>query len=138
MSLNELSEGDNRRNQPRLQPGNIERNLELLAQVEAVAKDKGITTTQLALAWLMAQGPDIIPIPSSKSRNHLEENVKAVDVKLTDDDLQRLDAILPYGAAAGKPDEGHEAGERVAHFRTLRGMSSKGALSIFFPKLATL
>ena len=99
--LNELSEGDNRRNQPRLQPGNIERNLELLAQVEAVAKDKGITTTQLALAWLMVQGPDIIPIPSSKSRNHLEENVKAVDVKLTDDDLARLDAILPYGAAAG-------------------------------------
>ena len=100
-SLDELSEGDNRRNQPRLQPGNIERNLELLAQVEAVAKEKGITTTQLALAWLMAQGPDIIPIPSSKSRNHLEENVKAVDVKLTDEDLSRLDAILPYGAAAG-------------------------------------
>ena len=99
--LNELSEGDNRRNQPRFQPGNMERNLELLAQVEAVAKEKGITTTQLSLAWLMAQGPDIIPIPSSKSRNHLEENVKAVDVKLTDDDLARLDSILPFGAAAG-------------------------------------
>ena len=69
--------------------------------MEAVAKEKGITTTQLALAWLMAQGPDIIPIPSSKSRNHLEENVKAVEVKLTDDDPGRLDAILPYGAAAG-------------------------------------
>ena len=79
----------------------MERNLELLAQVEAVARDKGVTTTQLSLAWLMAQGPDIIPIPSNKSRVHLEENVKAVDVKLTDEDLRRLDAILPYGAAAG-------------------------------------
>lgn len=99
--LDELSEGDNRRSQPRFQPGNMERNLELLARVEAVARDKGVTTAQLSLAWLMAQGPDIIPIPSNKSRSHLEENVKAVDVKLTDEDLRRLDAILPYGAAAG-------------------------------------
>lgn len=99
--LDELSEGDNRRSQPRFQPGNMERNLDLLAQVEAVAREKGVTTTQLSLAWLMAQGPDIIPIPSSKSRPHLEENVKAVDVELTHEDLRRLDAILPYGAAAG-------------------------------------
>ena len=69
--------------------------------MDQVAKDKGITTTQFALAWLMAQGPDIIPIPSSKSRDHLEENLKAVEVELTDEDLRRLDAILPYGAAAG-------------------------------------
>ncbi len=100
-SLDQLSERDGRRHQPRLQPGNIERNLDLLTQVDAVARDKGIATTQLALAWLMAQGPDIIPIPGSKSRAHLEENVKAIDVELTAEDLQRLDAIFPYAAAAG-------------------------------------
>ena len=99
--LNELPECDGRRSQPRFQPGNIERNLGLLADVDVVAKEKGITTSQLALAWLMAQGPDIIPIPSSKRRNHLEENVKAVDIEFNEDDLQRLDAILPYGVAAG-------------------------------------
>ena len=89
------------RNRPRFQPGNIEQNLGLLGQVEALAGEKGITPAQLALAWLLAQGDDIFPIPSSKSRKHLEENLVAVDVQLTRDDLARLDAILPPGAAAG-------------------------------------
>ena len=80
---------------PASSPATSRSNLELLSRVDEVARDKGITTTQLALAWLMAQGPDIIPIPSSKSRKHLEENVKAAEVELTEEDLRRLDAILP-------------------------------------------
>jgi aryl-alcohol dehydrogenase-like predicted oxidoreductase len=92
---------ENRRDHPRFQPGNIERNLKLLAQFENLAREKSATPAQLALAWLMAQGHDIIPIPSNKSRKHLEENIKAIDIKLTREDLAKLDAILPPGAAAG-------------------------------------
>ncbi|HEU4345056.1 MAG TPA: aldo/keto reductase [Candidatus Binatia bacterium] len=97
----EIPDNDSRRNHPRFRPGNIEHNLQLLARLEQLAKEKSATPAQLALAWLMAQGSDIIPIPSSKSRRHLEENLKAMDIKLTKDDLARLDAILPPGAAAG-------------------------------------
>ena len=94
-------EDDSRRNHPRFQPGNIEHNLKLLAQFEDLAKEKSATPAQLALAWLMAQGEDIIPIPSSKSRRLLDENLKAIDIKLTADDLARLNTIFPSGAAAG-------------------------------------
>ncbi len=97
----DLADGDSRGAHPRFQPGNLEHNLQLLAQFEALAKAKALTPAQLALAWLMAQGEDIIPIPSSKSRRHLEENLKAIDIKLTQDDLAQLDAIMPPGAAAG-------------------------------------
>jgi aryl-alcohol dehydrogenase-like predicted oxidoreductase len=97
----EIPAGDSRRNHPRFLPGAIEHNLELLTQMEALAKEKSATPAQLALAWLMAQGSDIIPIPSSKSRLHLEENLKALEIELTKEDLARLDAILPPGAAAG-------------------------------------
>jgi aryl-alcohol dehydrogenase-like predicted oxidoreductase len=100
-SSTNFSEGDNRGNHPRFQPGNIEYNLKLLAQFEALAKEKGATPAQLALAWLMAQGPDIIPIPSSKTRAHLEENLQATEIKLSKEDLAGLDAIFPQGAAAG-------------------------------------
>jgi aryl-alcohol dehydrogenase-like predicted oxidoreductase len=99
--VKELSDEDNRRNHPRFQPANLEHNLKLLARFEEVAKEKSATPAQLALAWLMAQGNDIIPIPSSKSRRHLEENLRAIDIKLTQEDLARLDAIFPPGAAAG-------------------------------------
>jgi aryl-alcohol dehydrogenase-like predicted oxidoreductase len=99
--LKDLADGDSRRAHPRFQLGNIEHNLELLAQFEALAKAKSVTPAQLALAWLMTQGADIIPIPSSKTRRHLEENLKAIDIKLTREDLARLDAIMPPGAAAG-------------------------------------
>jgi aryl-alcohol dehydrogenase-like predicted oxidoreductase len=98
--LNDIPE--NRRDHPRFQPGNIERNLKLLAEFEQFAKEKSATPAQIALAWLMAQGNDIIPIPSNKSRPHLEENTKALDIKLTKDDLARLAAIMPSGAAAGQ------------------------------------
>lgn len=97
----DLSEGDGRINHPRFQGDNLTKNLALLAQFEEVARDKKCTTAQLALAWLMAQGNDVIPIPSNKSRTHLEENIKAVEIKLSKEDLARLDAIFPPGAAAG-------------------------------------
>ena len=96
-----IGAGDNRRNHPRFQPGNIEHNLKLLARFEAMAKERGTTPAQLALAWLMAQGQDIIPIPSNKSRAHLEENIKAIDIKLTAEELARLNELFPPGAAAG-------------------------------------
>jgi aryl-alcohol dehydrogenase-like predicted oxidoreductase len=100
-SLKDIADGDSRGAHPRFQPGNIEPNLQLLARFEAFAKEKSVTPAQLALAWLMAQGEDIIPIPSSKTRRHLEENLKAIDIKLTKEDLARLDGIMPPGAAAG-------------------------------------
>ena len=99
--VKDIADGDNRRRHPRFQPGNIEHNLKLLAQFEEFAREKSATPAQLALAWLLAQGGDITPIPSSKSRRHLEENLKAIDIKLTKEDLVRLDAMLPPGVAAG-------------------------------------
>jgi aryl-alcohol dehydrogenase-like predicted oxidoreductase len=95
----DLSEGRN--GHPRFQPGNLERNLQLLAKFEAVAREKGVTPAQLTLAWLLAQGNDIIPIPSNKTRNHLEENIKAADIKLGNEDLARLNEILRPEAVAG-------------------------------------
>jgi aryl-alcohol dehydrogenase-like predicted oxidoreductase len=95
----DLSEGRN--GHPRFQPGNLERNLQLLSKFEAVAREKGVTPAQLTLAWLLAQGNDIIPIPSNKTRNHLEENIKAADIKLGNEDLARLNEILRPEAVAG-------------------------------------
>ncbi len=97
----DLKDGDGRLNHPRFQSGNIEHNLGLLARFEQFAKEKGVTPAQLALAWLMAQGRDIIPIPSNKSRKHLDENIQAIEIKLSTEDLARLDAIFPTGAVAG-------------------------------------
>jgi len=98
---NDLSDGDGRNNHPRFQPGNLERNLQILSKFEAFAKDKGVTPAQLTLAWLMAQGQDIIPIPSNKTRTHLEENIKATEIELTKEDLARLDTVLRPDAVAG-------------------------------------
>ena len=100
-AFHDLPEGDSRLDHPRLQPGNLEHNLKLLAQLQEMAQDKQITPAQLALAWLMAQGDDVIPIPGIRTRRHLEENIKAIDVVLTKADLDWLDAIMPPGAAAG-------------------------------------
>jgi aryl-alcohol dehydrogenase-like predicted oxidoreductase len=100
-SPKDFGEGDSRRNHPRFQPGNIERNLTLLSRFEEIAKEKTATPAQLALAWLMAQGPDIIPIPSNKSRRHLEENLKAIDIKLGGEDLARLNELFAPAAVAG-------------------------------------
>lgn len=97
----DFPDGDGRLNHPRLQPGNFEHNARLLAQIEELAREKSATTAQLALAWLMAQGPDVIPIPSNKTRAHLEENFRAIDIQLTNEDLATIESIFPPGAAAG-------------------------------------
>jgi len=97
----DLPADDYRRNSPRFQGENFARNLDLVGQVEALAAEKGCTPAQLALAWVLAQGKDIVPIPGTKRRRYLEQNLGALDVTLTPDDLARLDRILPPGAAAG-------------------------------------
>lgn len=97
----DLATGDRRARMPRFEAGNIERNAQLIDQLAQIAREKAATVPQLALAWLMAQGDDVIPIPSSKSREHLLENLAACDLVLTPEDLTRIDAIVPPGAAAG-------------------------------------
>jgi aryl-alcohol dehydrogenase-like predicted oxidoreductase len=86
---------------PRFQGENFDKNRELVARVEAIAKEKGCTPAQLALAWLLAQGPDIVPIPGTKRKERVEENIGALSVKLTPQDVARISAAIPAGAAAG-------------------------------------
>jgi len=100
--IEDLPDDDYRRNAPRFQGDNFQRNLDLVAEVERMAGEKGCSAAQLALAWVLAQGDDIVPIPGSKRRRNLEDNVGAVQVRLDVEDLQRLDRILPPGAAAGE------------------------------------
>jgi len=92
---------DYRRNSPRFQGENFQKNLELVRRVEEIAGEKKCTPSQLALAWLLAQGGDLIPIPGTKRRKYLEENAGALQVKLTPEDLRRIDEVAPHGAAAG-------------------------------------
>lgn len=96
-----LPEGDNRRAHPRHEPGNMEHNLKLLGQLEEMAQEKSVTPAQLALAWLLAQGKDVFPIPGIRTRAHLEEDLGALEVELTGDELAWIDQIMPPGAAAG-------------------------------------
>ena len=100
-SPDDLAEGDFRRNAPRFQGDNLQRNLELVRQVEAIAAEKGCRPSQLALAWVLAQGDDIVPIPGTKRRSYIEENVGALQVRLSAEDLARIDRVMPAGAAAG-------------------------------------
>jgi aryl-alcohol dehydrogenase-like predicted oxidoreductase len=97
----DLPPDDYRRQSPRFQGENFQRNLELVKRVEEIAKEKKCTPSQLALAWLLAQGDDIIPIPGTKRRKYLEENAGALNVKLTSQDLRRIDEVAPHGVAAG-------------------------------------
>jgi aryl-alcohol dehydrogenase-like predicted oxidoreductase len=97
----DLAEDDYRRTSPRFQGENFQKNLDLVAEIRAIAADKGCTPAQLALAWVLAQGEDIAPIPGTKRRKYLEENLGALNVSLTADDLARIDAAVPSGAAAG-------------------------------------
>jgi aryl-alcohol dehydrogenase-like predicted oxidoreductase len=92
---------DYRRNSPRFQGENFKKNLDLVARIETIAKEKKCTPGQLALAWLLAQGEDIIPIPGTKRRKYLEENAGALNVQLTSQDLRRIDEVAPHGVAAG-------------------------------------
>jgi aryl-alcohol dehydrogenase-like predicted oxidoreductase len=98
----DLPADDYRRNQPRFQGANFQKNLDLVAHLEQVAQQKRCTPSQLALAWLLAQGKDVVPIPGTKRVQYLEENVGALDVTLTPEDLRRIDAIAPQGVAAGQ------------------------------------
>jgi aryl-alcohol dehydrogenase-like predicted oxidoreductase len=100
-SPDDFAEDDFRKFHPRFQGENFEKNIELVGEVEAMAREKGCSAAQLALAWVLAQGKDIVPIPGTKRVKYLDENIGALDVKLTRDDLKRLDEILPPGAAAG-------------------------------------
>ena len=97
----DLAADDYRRMSPRFQGENFQRNLDLVARVEAIARDKGCTPAQLALAWVLAQGDGIVPIPGTKRRKYLEENVGALAVRLDPADLRRIDEVMPSGAAAG-------------------------------------
>jgi aryl-alcohol dehydrogenase-like predicted oxidoreductase len=101
-SPNDLAPDDFRRQSPRFQGDNFQRNLDLVKRVEEIATEKRCTPGQLALAWLLAQGEDIIPIPGTKRRKYLDENAAAVKVKLSQDDLRRIDEAAPHGAAAGQ------------------------------------
>jgi aryl-alcohol dehydrogenase-like predicted oxidoreductase len=97
----DLAPDDYRRFSPRFQGENFEKNLELVWKVEVIAAEKRCTAGQLALAWVLAQGEDIVPIPGTKRRKYLEENLDALDITLTPDDLGRLDQAAPAGAASG-------------------------------------
>jgi len=103
-SPEELDEGDFRRHGPRFTGENLEANRALAAKVGEIAADKGITPAQLAIAWVLAQGDDLVPIPGTKRRSYLEENAAAVDVELTADDLERINAEMPE-AAGDRYDE---------------------------------
>ncbi|NUR75561.1 MAG: aldo/keto reductase [Thermoleophilia bacterium] len=100
-SIADLDDTDFRRRGPRFQGENFERNLDLVAKVEEIAGEKGVTPSQLALAWVLSRGEDIVPIPGTKRVEYLEENVRAVDVELSGDELRRLEEAFPKGAAAG-------------------------------------
>jgi aryl-alcohol dehydrogenase-like predicted oxidoreductase len=100
-SLNELPDSDHRRTNPRFQDDNFVTNQRLVAAVRRLAEAKGITTAQLALGWVLAQGPDVVPIPGTKRRRYLEENVAAADIELTAGDLAALDEAVPRSAVAG-------------------------------------
>jgi aryl-alcohol dehydrogenase-like predicted oxidoreductase len=112
-TFEDLPEDDWRRNQPRFQGENFQKNLDLVGEVEAIAREKGVTPSQLALAWVLAQGGDVVPIPGTKHVKYLEENVGAAEVELSEDDLRRIQQVFPAGAAAG--DRYPEGGMRTVN-----------------------
>lgn len=106
-NTSEFGPKDFRRISPRFQGENFDKNLKLVERIERIAAEKSCTPAQLALAWVLAQGQDVVPIPGTKRRTNLEQNLKALDVQLSRDDLRRMDEVAPRGAAAGAryPDE---------------------------------
>jgi len=99
--FDDLPADDYRRFSPRFQGDNFQKNLDLVKRVEQIAAEKGCTPSQLALAWVLAQGQDIVPIPGTKRRKYLEDNVGGVNVRLTPDDIRRIEEVFPSGVAAG-------------------------------------
>ncbi|MBT2511498.1 aldo/keto reductase [Streptomyces sp. ISL-98] len=100
-SADDLAEDDQRRNHPRFQSENFDHNRNLVRTVEELAENKGISLTQLALAWVLAQGGDVVPIPGTRRITHLEQNAAATEVRLTDEEAGRLSDLFPVGATAG-------------------------------------
>ena len=100
-TIDDLPADDFRRNNPRFQGENFQKNLELVKKVQALAAGKGCTPSQLALAWVLAQGQDIVPIPGTKRAKYLDENLAAIDVRLTPEELEQIDAVLPAGLTSG-------------------------------------
>ena len=111
-SPDDFEEGDFRRNHPRFSGENFSRNLDLVARVQEISTEKGCTPGQLALAWVMSRGDDVVPIPGTKRRTYLEENAGAGDVELTDDDLALIEEAFPRDAAQG---------DRYADMSTING-----------------
>jgi aryl-alcohol dehydrogenase-like predicted oxidoreductase len=111
-SRDDFEEGDFRRNHPRFSGENFSRNLDLVARVQEISTEKGCTPGQLALAWVMSRGDDVVPIPGTKRRTYLEENAGAGDVELTDDDLALIEEAFPRDAAQG---------DRYADMSTING-----------------
>lgn len=101
-SIDDLAPDDFRRTNPRFAGDNFQKNLDLVDAVGAIAADKGVTAAQLALAWVLAQGEDLVPIPGTRRITTLEQNAAAADIVLTPDDLARIEAVFPRGAAAGE------------------------------------
>jgi aryl-alcohol dehydrogenase-like predicted oxidoreductase len=101
-SPEDFDEGDYRRNSPRFQGENFQRNLDLVDRVKEIAESKGVTPGQLALAWLLHQGNDIVPIPGTKRREYLQENAGAAEIELTDEELRRMYEVAPVGVASGE------------------------------------
>jgi aryl-alcohol dehydrogenase-like predicted oxidoreductase len=101
-TLSDLVEGDARRNYPRFQGENLQKNLELLNRIREIAAEKGCTPAQLAIAWLLAQGNDIVPLVGTKRRVYLEEDAGAVNVRLAQEDIRRIDEVSQRGAFAGE------------------------------------
>jgi aryl-alcohol dehydrogenase-like predicted oxidoreductase len=99
--LEDLPADDYRRRSPRFQGGNFQRNLDLVRRIEELASRKHCKPSQLALAWVLAQGEDIVPIPGTKHRKYLEENIEAVNIELSEEDLEQINKIAPAGVAAG-------------------------------------
>jgi aryl-alcohol dehydrogenase-like predicted oxidoreductase len=100
-SIDDLPPDDYRRQSPRFQGENFQKNLDLVERVEGIARRKRCTPSQLALAWVLAQGDDVVPIPGTKQRKYLEENIRALEVDLTPADLEEIDDVAPLGVAAG-------------------------------------
>lgn len=101
-TFEDLPADDYRRNQPRFQGANFQKNLDVVQLIEQLARSKGCTASQIALAWLLHRGEDVVPIPGTKRVKYLEENVGALDVELSDADMRRIDEIAPQGVAAGQ------------------------------------
>lgn len=110
-TFEDLPEDDYRRNSPRFQGDNFQKNLDLVQRVEEIARRKRCTPAQLALAWLLAQGDDIVPIPGTKQRRYLDENLHSLEIELTPEDLEEIEEVAPKGAASG--ERYHEAGMRT-------------------------